>query len=52
MIIKNPIHISEEMAEAVIPFIKNHEREEIPDDVWDLVLYLQDEVDRYSRYKR
>ena len=47
MIIKNPIRISEEMAETIIAFVKNHEREEIPDDVWELVQYLQDEVDAW-----
>lgn len=51
MFIKNPIHISEGMAETIIAFVKNHEREEIPDDVWEVVQYLQEEVDAWRRMK-
>lgn len=47
MIIKNPIHISEEMATEIIAFTKMHEREEIPDEMWEVVMYLQDEVDAF-----
>ena len=38
------IEISEEEAYTIIAFIKNHERDEIPDDVWDLCMRLIDEV--------
>lgn len=38
------IFISVEEAEAIIAFIKMHEREDIPDDVWDLCMRLQEEV--------
>lgn len=38
------IKISEEEAFAIIAFVKNHEREEIPDDVWELCMRLYDEV--------
>ncbi len=39
--------LSEEDAETIISFIKNHEREEIPDDVWDVCMNLIDQTDRY-----
>ena len=38
------IELSEEEAEAIIAFVKNHEREEIPNDVWELCMRLYDEV--------
>lgn len=38
------IFIAVEEAETLIAFIKNHEREDIPDDVWDLCMRLQEEV--------
>lgn len=38
------IDISVEEAETIIAFIKNHEREDIPDDVWEICMYLQEEV--------
>lgn len=47
MNIKNPIHISEEMAIEIIAFTKMHEREEIPDEMWKVITYLQDEVDAF-----
>ena len=28
--------------EALIAFIKMHEREDIPDEVWDICMYLYD----------
>lgn len=31
-----------EEAESLIAFIKNHEREEIPDDVWEICMKLYD----------
>lgn len=39
--------LSEEDAETIISFIKNHEREEIPDDVWDVCMNMIDQTDRY-----
>ena len=36
----NNIMITEEEAETIIAFVKSHEREEIPDDMWDLHLKL------------
>ena len=38
------IDISVEQAETIIAFIKMHEREEIPEDVWDLCMKLQEEL--------
>lgn len=38
------IEITEDEAYAIIAFIKNHERDEIPDDVWELCMRLYDEV--------
>lgn len=38
------INISVEEAETIIAFVKMHEREDIPDDVWDLVMMLQEDV--------
>lgn len=37
-----PITITDEEAETIIAFIKNHEREDIPDDVWDVCMKLMD----------
>ena len=39
------IKITEEEAESIIAFIKMHEREEIPDDVWDVCMKLYDEME-------
>ena len=33
--------LSVEEAETLIAFIKMHEREEIPEDVWDLCMAMQ-----------
>lgn len=38
------IDISVEEAETIIAFIKNHEREDIPDEVWQICMELQEEV--------
>lgn len=38
------ISISYEEAYTIIAFVKNHERDDIPDDLWDLVMRLQEEV--------
>lgn len=36
------IRLSVDEAETIISFIKMHEREEIPDDVWDVCMKLFD----------
>ena len=33
-------HLNVEEAESLIAFIKMHEREEIPDDVWEICMAL------------
>lgn len=38
------INITVDQAETIIAFIKMHEREDIPEDVWDLCMELQEEV--------
>lgn len=32
---------------SIIAFVKNHERNEIPDDVWDTIREWEDELDNY-----
>lgn len=39
------IRLTYEEISALIAFIKMHEREEIPDDVWDLCMRLYDELE-------
>lgn len=39
------IYISEEEAEEIIAFTKMHEREEIPEDLWDIIMRLQEELE-------
>lgn len=39
------IKISEDDAEYLICFIRNHEREDIPDEVWDVCMRMMDELD-------
>lgn len=39
------IRLSVDEAESIIAFIKMHEREEIPDDVWEVTLNLCDAVE-------
>lgn len=34
-----------EEVETLIAFIKMHEREEIPDDVWDLCMKMYDAIE-------
>lgn len=34
-----------EEIESLVSFIKNHEREDIPDDVWDACMKLMDFLD-------
>lgn len=36
------VKLSVSEVEALIAFIKMHEREEIPDEVWDICMYLYD----------
>lgn len=38
------IDISYDDAETLIAFIKSHEREEIPEDVWEVCMKLWEEV--------
>lgn len=40
------ITLTEEEAETIISFIKNHEREDIPDEVWDICMKLMDLTER------
>ena len=42
------IEITVEEAEEIIAFVKMHEREEIPDETWDIVMRLQDEIEVYA----
>ena len=44
---KKIIELSEEDASTLICFIKNHEREDIPDDVWDICMTMMDLIDMY-----
>ena len=37
------ISLTVEETETLISFIKNYEREDIPDDVWELITKLQEE---------
>lgn len=39
------IKITVEEAYEIIAFTKMHEREEISDEMWDIVMRLQDEVE-------
>ena len=36
------IEISEEEAEYLVSFIRNHEREDIPDEVWDICMRMME----------
>ena len=38
------ITITKDEAESIIAFVKMHEREEIPNEVWDLTMRIWDEV--------
>ena len=42
---KHMMSINEDEASAIVAFIKNHERDEIPDEVWDYCMKLMDEFD-------
>lgn len=39
------ITITPEYAEEIIAFVKMHERDEIPDDLWDIIMDLQEELE-------
>ncbi len=39
------IKVSEEDAEYLVCFIRNHEREDIPDIVWDISMRMMDMMD-------
>lgn len=39
------IKLTQDTAESLVAFIKMHEREDIPDEVWCFCLDLQDEAD-------
>ena len=41
------INLTYDEAESIVAFIKMHEREEIPNDVWDLCIKIQEELDIY-----
>ena len=38
------IRLNDEDCETIIAFIKMHERDEIPDDVWEICMRLYDAV--------
>lgn len=40
------VNMTEEEADSLIAFIKKHEREDIPDDVWDICMVLMEETNR------
>lgn len=40
------LELTYEEAETLIGFIRNHEREDIPIEVWELCMRLMDEIDR------
>ncbi len=42
------IKLYDEDCETLIAFIKNHEREDIPDEVWDICMALYDAVYGYD----
>jgi hypothetical protein len=39
------IQISADDAEYLICFIRSHEREDVPEEVWDLCMRMMDELD-------
>ena len=41
---ENEILLTDDEADDLICFIKNHEREDIPDAVWDICMRLYDEM--------
>ena len=45
---ENMIRLTVEDCETLIAFIKMHEREEIPEDVWDVCMRLYDKLDLWT----
>ena len=41
------IELSVDEVETLVCFIKNHERDEIPDDVWDVCMKMMDMLDTF-----
>ena len=41
------IKLGIDTVESIVAFIKNHERDEIPDDVWDFCMQVQEDYDIY-----
>lgn len=41
------IRISVDDAEEIIAFVKMHEREEIPNEMWEIVMALQDKLEEF-----
>lgn len=39
------MYLTDEELMILLTFIKNHEREEIPDEVWDLYIKIYDKLD-------
>lgn len=39
------MQISTDEAECIVAFIKSHEREDIPEDVWDLCMKMIDKLE-------
>lgn len=44
---EEPIRLIKDEMEDLVAFIKNHEREDIPDNVWELCLRMQDKANIY-----
>ena len=38
------IRLREDEAESIVAFVKMHERDEIPDDVWDACMRIFDQL--------
>lgn len=45
---EQPITLTIYEAEEIIAFVKMHEREEIPEEMWDLTMALIDAVDEQT----
>lgn len=41
------MYLAEDEIYTLIAFIKNHERDEIPDEVWDLCMKMMDIMNCY-----
>lgn len=39
------VSLNAEEAEEIVAFIKSHEREDIPDEIWDICMNLMDFLD-------